>query len=286
MIVDMPGDDAPRRKTVVVEGLTIGGPALTWWCGPCAVESPDQISETADYLGQCGVHVLRGGAFKPRTSPLSFQGLGEPALHWLARAGRRYGLLTVSEALDVCHVDMVASCVDIVQIGARGMHNSALLKAVGRCGRPVLLKRSWGATIEEWLLAAEYLVREGNDRIVLCERGIRTFETWTRNTLDLSSVPLAGRMSGRPVIVDISHALGRTDIAPELARAALAVGCDGLMVEVHPRPEQALSDGRQSLTKEEFGRLMDYVAPVKRLLEREREAAAMAAAADGGGLSG
>lgn len=250
-----------RPSTVEVRGVAIGGSGRSFWAGPCAVESHQQIDETAAFLASCGVQMLRGGAFKPRTSPTSFQGLGEKALRWLAEAGARYGLVTVSEVLDGGDIPMVAGYVDILQIGSRNMQNFALLKQVGRSAHPVLLKRGFAATIEEFLLAAEYVWREGNEQVILCERGIRTFEPSTRNTLDLSAVPLVKLASRRPIIVDLAHALGRTDIMIPMARAALACGADGLMVEVHPDPRRALSDGPQSLDFAQFRALLDHVRP-------------------------
>jgi 3-deoxy-7-phosphoheptulonate synthase len=226
--------------------------------------------EIAGFLSRKGVRILRGGAFKPRTSPFSFQGLGEVALHWMAEAADRYKMVTVSEVLDTRDVQTVASHVDILQIGARSMNNYPLLRAVGRVGHPVLLKRGMSSTVEELLLAAQYVLEEGNDQLILCERGIRTFEPWTRNTLDLAAIPLAKQVCGFPVIADLSHSLGRTDIAPHLARAALAAGADGIMCEVHPNPVEALSDGPQSLTFKEFDVLWSSTQPIRRLMEKER----------------
>jgi len=260
----------PSRQPFSLGKATIGGPQVTLWCGPCAIESRAQIMKTAAFLSSRGVPILRGGAFKPRTSPWDFQGIGEAALGWLAEAGERYNMITVSEILDVRHLSLMASCVDILQIGTRGMYNYALLRAVGQQGHPVLLKRGMSAELAEFLLAAQYILRTGNDRLILCERGIRTFETWTRNTLDLAAVPLCRQVAGLPMIVDLSHSLGRTDIMPWMARSALAAGADGLMCEVHPDPASAKSDGRQSLNFEEFERLQAFIEPVKRLLEIER----------------
>lgn len=258
-----------------IRGVLIGGARRNFWAGPCAVESQQQIDETAAFLASCGVQLLRGGAFKPRTSPDSFQGLGEKALQWLAEAGARYRLVTVSEVLDGADIPMVAGHVDILQIGSRNRHNFALLKQAGRSLRPVLLKRGFAATIEEFLLAAEYVRREGNEQVILCERGIRTFEPSTRNTLDLSAVPLV-KLAGRlPIIVDLAHALGRTDIMIPMARAALACGADGLMVEVHPDPRRALSDGPQSLDFPQFRALLDQVRPFLDLAQQTERLPAM-----------
>ena len=226
-------------------------------CGPCAVESRSQVQETAAFLHERGVRVMRGGAYKPRTSPNTFQGVGAEGLEWLAEAARQHGMLTVSEILDASDLPLFRGTIDVLQIGARNMQNFSLLKAVGRVCAPVLLKRGMMATVEEFLLAAEYMRREGTSEIFMCERGIRTFEKWTRNTLDLSCVPLVQQASNYPVIVDLSHALGRKDITAPLAKAALACGANGLMLEVHPRPSDALCDGQQSLSFDEFDRLLD-----------------------------
>jgi 3-deoxy-7-phosphoheptulonate synthase len=231
-------------------------------CGPCAVESEDQVEETAVFLSQTGISIMRGGAFKPRTSPRTFQGLGREGLELLAKAARRHGLLIVSEIMDVRDLEFFSDRVDMLQIGARNMQNFPLLRAVGQSGKPVLLKRGFMSTIEELLLAAEYLWREGNQKVVLCERGIRTFEPLTRSTLDLACVALVKRMNPMPIIVDLSHSLGRTDIMAPMARAALACGCDGLMIEVHPNPVKALSDGNQSLSFQGLANLLNDIEPM------------------------
>jgi 3-deoxy-7-phosphoheptulonate synthase len=210
------------------------------------------LREVAGAVKDSGGHILRGGAFKPRTSPYSFQGLGEEALAILSETGREFSLPVVAEVMSVEQIDAVLQHVDMLQIGARNMHNFPLLSAVGRTDRPVLLKRGFMATVEEWLMAAEYVVREGNEAVVLCERGIRTFETWTRNTLDISAVPLARILGGYPVVVDPCHASGRRDLLEPLTMAALAAGADGIMLEVHPDPDRALSDGGQSLDLDGF----------------------------------
>lgn len=235
-------------------GFGSGRPVVI--AGPCSVESEEQIMSTAQAVKAAGATLLRGGAFKPRTSPRSFQGLGAEGLRLLARAGRTTGLPVVTEVMDTADIDLVAESAAVLQIGSRNMQNFALLKQVGRCGKPVMLKRGLSATIQEWLGAAEYITAAGNDQVILCERGIRTFETYTRNTLDLSGAVAAGSLSGFPVVVDPSHAAGRRDLIPALSRAALAAGVDGLMVEVHPNPAEALSDADQQLDFAGFRALM------------------------------
>jgi 3-deoxy-7-phosphoheptulonate synthase/chorismate mutase len=220
--------------------------------GPCSVENALQLERTAAFLASRGVRFLRGGAFKPRTSPYEFQGLGEPALELLRDAASRHGMASITEVVDTRHVDVVARHVDVLQVGARNMQNFELLKEVGRSKKPVLLKRGMAATLSELLHAAEYVVSQGNDAIMLCERGIRSFETQTRNTLDISAVPLLRRATALPVLVDVSHAAGRIDILAPLARAALAAGAQGVMVEVHPQPAAALSDAKQQLDFAQF----------------------------------
>lgn len=248
--------EANGEGTVVqVRGVPIGGRDITLIAGPCAVENRDQMYLAASRLKEAGARILRGGTFKPRTSPYSFQGLEEDGLKLLAGAGAEYGLATVTEVIDLHSLETALKYVDMIQIGARNMQNFQLLREVGRAGRPVLLKRGLSATVEEWLMAAEYIMSEGNGNIVLCERGIRTFETYTRNTLDLSAVPLVKGLSHLPVVVDPSHATGERRLVGPMARAAVAAGADGLMVEVHPEPQRALCDGKQSLTPEEFALL-------------------------------
>ncbi len=244
-----------RRKIVEVEGVRIGEKFVVI-AGPCSVESEEQIMTAAEIVKRAGADLLRGGAFKPRTSPRSFQGLGEEGLKLLRRAGDSFGLPIVTEVLDPRHVSLVSRYADMLQIGARNMQNFPLLREVGKSGMPVLLKRGFASTVEEWLSATEYILMEGDEEIVLCERGIRTFSSSTRFTLDISVVPVLREFTALPVIVDPSHAAGRREIVPPLAKAAKAVGADGIMVEVHPNPDEALSDGRQSLTLEQFERLM------------------------------
>lgn len=249
------------EESELLAGTYLAGTKQTFMCGPCAVESKSQLDETAAFLHEQGVSVMRGGAFKPRSSPDSFQGVGEKGLGWLSDSARRHGLLTVSEIMDAADLPFFEEAIDILQIGSRNMQNFSLLRKVGRTNKPILLKRGLMATVEEFFYAAEYIRREGNEKIILCERGIRTFERMTRNTLDLSAVALIRQLSGYPVIVDLSHALGRKDIMPPLARAALACGAAGLMLEVHPAPHTALCDGQQSLSFEEFSALMNGVKP-------------------------
>jgi 3-deoxy-7-phosphoheptulonate synthase len=252
----------PEQTIVKVNGVSIGGDEFVVMAGPCAVESSDQIMSTAAAVKKAGAKILRGGAFKPRTSPYSFQGLGEEALKLLAGAKRETGLPFVTEVTSPELVDMVCTYADILQIGARNMQNYALLEAVGKVRKPVLLKRGMMSTIEELLLAAEYLLSNGNTQVLLCERGIRSFEKATRNTLDISAVPVIKKNSHLPVIVDPSHGTGHREYVPAVARAAVAAGADGIIVEVHPSPDKALSDGIQSLSFEEFQVMMDSIRPI------------------------
>lgn len=244
-----------KRSTVEVNGVTIGGEEIILMGGPCAVESVDQMSQAAKTVKEAGGKILRGGVFKPRTSPYSFQGLGLEGLDYLVQAARENGLLCVTEAIDAQSLDLIVDKVDIIQIGARNMQNFELLKLAGRINKPIILKRGLSATIEEWLLAAEYILSAGNPQVILCERGIRTFEPSTRNTLDLSAVGVAKQLSHLPVIVDPSHAAGRRDLIASLSKAAIAAGADGLLIEMHPNPAEAVSDGPQSLTLEQFTQL-------------------------------
>ncbi|RCW48291.1 MULTISPECIES: 3-deoxy-7-phosphoheptulonate synthase [unclassified Halanaerobium] len=270
------GWDFKPKKTVIDlgDGVKIGGEELTVMAGPCSVESREQIIKTAQIVKKGGASILRGGAFKPRTSPYSFQGLGEVGLKYLAEAREKTGLKIVTELMDLEHIDLLREYTDIIQIGARNMQNYPLLKAVGKLDKAVMLKRGMSATIKEWLLAAEYIMSEGNQQVILCERGIRSFGEETRNTLDLSSIPLVKQQSHLPIIVDPSHGTGRWQLVTSMARAAVAGGADGLMVEVHPEPEKALSDGPQSLKPENFQLLMEEVAVIhqslKRFKKRER----------------
>jgi 3-deoxy-7-phosphoheptulonate synthase len=252
----------PEDTVIRILDAVIGDGSLTMMAGPCSVESRDQLMETADAVKEAGATILRGGAFKPRTSPYAFQGLGVEALRYLAEARDRTGLPVITEVMEPNQVDIVAEYADVVQIGTRNMQNYSLLNAVGRVARPVMLKRGYGATVEEWLMAAEYIVSSGNPNVILCERGIRTFETYTRNTLDLSAVPLLHHLTHLPVIVDPSHATGKRWLVKPLAIGAVAVGADGVMVEVHPTPDDALSDAEQQLTLEQFRDLMADLVPI------------------------
>ena len=236
--------------------------------GPCAVESEAQILGIAHQLKAMGATLLRGGAFKPRTSPYSWQGLGEEGLKMLARAREATGLAIVTEALDPDNVDLVADYADVLQVGARNMQNYPLLRRAGQCGKPVLLKRGMSATIDELLLAAEYLLAEGNDDVILCERGVRSFDNHTRNLLDLTAVPVVKSLSHLPIIADPSHGTGLRDKVIPMARAAVAAGADGLMVEVHPSPPEALSDGAQSLYPDQFGELMEQIRVIAAAIGR------------------
>jgi 3-deoxy-7-phosphoheptulonate synthase len=251
------------EDTVIrVLDAVIGDGSLTIMAGPCSVESRDQLFETAEAVKAAGATVLRGGAFKPRTSPYAFQGLGVEALRYLAEAREKTGLPVITEVMEPSQIDIVAEYTDILQIGARNMQNYSLLNAAGRVARPVMLKRGFGATIEELLMAAEYIVSSGNPNVILCERGIRTFETYTRNTMDLAAVPLLHHLTHLPVIVDPSHATGKRWLVKPLAIGGVAVGADGVMVEVHPHPEDALSDAEQQLDLDDFRDLMASLVPI------------------------
>ncbi|MCS7315843.1 MAG: 3-deoxy-7-phosphoheptulonate synthase [Bryobacterales bacterium] len=260
-----------REKSVIrVNGVEIGGDEFVVIAGPCAVESEGQILQTAEAVARAGARLLRGGAYKPRTSPYEFQGLEREGLRLLRKAKEATGLDIVTEVLSEGDVELVAEYADVLQIGARNMQNYSLLKAAGRCGKPVLLKRGMSSTIHELLMSAEYIVAHGNPNVILCERGIRTFETATRNTCDITAVAVLGELTHLPVIVDPSHATGRRHLVPPLARAAVAIGADGLMVEVHPAPEKAVSDGAQSLTFAGFEQMMRQLQPYIELWKRER----------------
>jgi 3-deoxy-7-phosphoheptulonate synthase len=252
----------PENTAIEVLDARVGGGGLTVMAGPCSVESRDQLMETVDHVAAHGATIIRGGAFKPRTSPYSFQGLGVEGLRYLAEARQRTGLPVVTEVMEPNQVDIVAEYADILQVGTRNMQNFSLLLACGRAGRPVMLKRGFGNTIEEWLMAAEYIASAGNSQILLCERGIRTFDTSTRNTLDLTAVPLVHHLTHLPVIVDPSHATGKRWLVKPLAIGGAAVGADGIMVEVHPRPDEALSDAEQQLDFAGFDSMMAAVTAV------------------------
>ena len=259
----------PERSVVNVGGVRIGDGSLTVAAGPCAVESEAQLVQTATNVAAAGASLLRGGAYKPRSSPYSFRGLGAEGLEHLRRARELTGLPVVTEVLTPSDVAVVAEAADMLQVGTRNAQNFSLLEAVGEAGKPVLLKRGLSNTVEEWLLSAEYVVAHGNADVVLCERGIRTFESATRNTLDLSAVPLVRSLSHLPVVVDPSHATGHRHLVPSMALAAVAAGADGLLIEVHPSPDDALSDGPQSLTFEQFALLMDDVRRLVTALRHE-----------------
>ncbi len=258
----------PQDTIVHVRGIPIGGPGCVVMAGPCAVESEQQIVETARQVRAAGATLLRGGAFKPRSSPYTFRGLGEQGLRLLALAREESGLPVVTEVMTPADVELVARYADVLQIGARNMQNYQLLEEAGRSGMPVLLKRGLSATFEEWLLSAEYVIAQGNPNVILCERGIRTFETATRNTMDLNAVALAKRRSHLPVIADPSHGTGKWYLVAPLALAGLAAGADGIIVEVHPDPDRAQSDGAQSLTCENFAALMPQLAAVAAAIGR------------------
>jgi len=257
-----------ERSAIEVNGVTIGGKEIILIGGPCAVESGIQMRESAETVKKAGGKILRGGVFKPRTSPYSFQGLGREGLNYLVQAAREKDLLCVTEAIDVASLELVAEQVDIIQIGARNMQNFELLKMAGKINKPIILKRGLSATIEEWLLAAEYILSAGNPRVILCERGIRTYEPSTRNTLDLSAVGVAKELSHLPVIVDPSHAAGRRDLISSLSKAAIASGADGLLIEMHPNPAEAVSDGPQSLHPEQFVQLAGELGVVAEAVNR------------------
>jgi 3-deoxy-7-phosphoheptulonate synthase len=256
----------PSRSVINVGGVSIGPDTVTVIAGPCTVETPEQTLLSAQMAKSAGASILRGGAFKPRTSPYAFQGLGEAGLRILADVRDEIGLPVVTEVIDPADVDLVCTYADMLQVGTRSMQNFALLQAVGSANRPVLLKRGMNATIEEWLMAAEYIAQRGNLDIVLCERGIRTFETATRNTLDISAVPVAQRLSHLPVIIDPSHSGGRRDLVLPLSRAAMAVGADGIIVDVHPEPAIALCDGDQALVDEDIRELAALAATMPAFL--------------------
>ena len=249
-------------------GVRIGGKGIVVMAGPCSVESEAQILEAAHAVRAAGASILRGGAFKPRSSPYSFQGLGVAGLKLLAKARDETGLLVVTEAMDPEGVDLVAEHADVIQIGARNMQNFSLLKRAGRVGKPVLLKRGLAATITELLLSAEYLLAEGNDRVILCERGIRGFDSTTRNVFDVTAIPVVHALSHLPIIADPSHGTGRRDKVIPMARAAVAAGADGIMVEVHPAPDRALSDGAQSLYPQQFSELMVQLKAIAEAIDR------------------
>ena len=259
----------PEDTVVDVGGVKIGGRTIQVMAGPCSVENHDQVVSIAKSVKMAGAHLLRGGAFKPRTSPYSFQGLGAPGLDLLKEAREETGLPIVTEIMSADMLDRFVEDVDMIQVGARNMQNYTLLKELGRTRKPILLKRGLAATVQEWLMSAEYILAEGNPNVVLCERGIRTFENYTRKTLDLSAVLAAKKLSHLPVIVDPSHAAGLWWMVPQLAKAAVAAGADGLLIEVHNDPEKALCDGAQSLKPERFAELMGELKGIARIIGRD-----------------
>ncbi len=261
-------ETSPGDTVVQVGDVAVGGRDLVVMAGPCSVESRDQCRTIAEKVARLGVKIFRAGAFKPRTSPYSFQGLGEAGLEILAGIREEFGLLLVTEAIDTDTIDLVAGYTDIIQIGSRNMQNFSLLKKAGRRNQPILLKRGMSATIEEFLMAAEYVLAEGNTNVILCERGVRTFADHTRNTLDLSAVPAVKQISHLPIIVDPSHGTGRRNQVVPMSRAAIAAGADGLLIEVHHDPVRALSDGAQSISPEMFNQLMQDVRGIGALLDR------------------
>jgi len=267
----------PVDSVVEVAGVKVGGPVVVVIAGPCSVESREQVTSVARSVQASGARALRGGAFKPRTSPYAFQGHGEEALRWMREAADELGLAVVSEVMDIRTIGMMLRYVDCLQVGARNMQNFDLLKELGRVRRPVLLKRGMSATIEEWLLSAEYILAGGNPDVILCERGIRTFESATRNTLDISAIPVVKTRSHLPILVDPSHGTGRRDKVTPMARAAVAAGADGLLIEVHDDPDNALSDGAQSLYPDQFDTLMSELRVIAPVLGRSLSLARVAA---------
>jgi 3-deoxy-7-phosphoheptulonate synthase len=258
----------PENLQVRVGDVVIGGKDVVLMAGPCAVESRTQVLEIAEAVHRCGAKILRGGAFKPRTSPYSFQGLGEEALRYLREASERFGMPVISEVMEISQIPLMLEYVDILQVGARNMQNYNLLRELGKQPKPVLLKRGPAATIEETLLAAEYIIAGGNPQVLLCERGIRTFETSLRYTLDISAIPVLKKLSYLPVIADPSHGTGRRDKVPPMARAAVAAGADGLLIEVHTRPEEALCDGPQALVPDQLEKLVGQLRLIATAIER------------------
>ena len=258
----------PNNTVIDVKSVQIGGDSVIVMAGPCAIESEEQLSELAPVLKNAGAQILRAGAFKPRSSPYSFQGMGEKGLRWLKATCEKYDLVSVSEVMSTDTLELMTKYVDILQIGTRNMQNFPLLKAVGATKKPVLLKRGLSATYEEWLMAAEYILSCGNPNVIFCERGIRTFETYTRNTMDIAAIPVIKHLSHLPIIADPSHGTGRRDKVIPMARAAVAAGADGLMIEVHAEPDKALSDGAQSLYPDQFEHLMKELNMIAQAIGR------------------
>lgn len=263
------GKELKKNPTIItVKGVSIGGSELAVFAGPCAIESQEQFSEVAQQVKAAGANILRGGAFKPRSSPYSFAGLEDEGLKIMAKAGNDLNMPICTEVLDTREVELVAEYADIMQIGARNMQNFKLLREVGKYNKPILLKRGLASTMEEWLMAAEYIMSEGNEQVILCERGIRTYETTTRNTFDLSAIPVAKELSHLPIIGDPSHAAGKSQYVAALSKGAVAAGADGLMIEVHNCPEKAMSDGEQSLRPADFAELMAQLRPIAEAVGR------------------
>jgi 3-deoxy-7-phosphoheptulonate synthase len=267
------------KTRIKINGTEIGGSEFVVMAGPCSVESEKQIMQAAEGVAKAGAKMLRGGAFKPRTSPYDFQGMEEEGLKLLQKAKKATGLAIITEVMSDRDVDLVAKYADVMQVGARNMQNFMLLKALGKCGRPVLLKRGLSSTVKELLMSAEYITAHGNSDVILCERGIRTFETVTRNTCDIAAIPALNELTHLPVILDPSHATGRRSLVPALCRAGVAIGADGLIVEVHPAPEKAISDGAQSLDLPQFQKMMKDLEPYIQLWNESRKKEAAAAAA-------
>jgi len=266
------------KTRIRVNGTEIGGDEFVVMAGPCSVESEDQILRSAEAVAKAGAKLLRGGAFKPRTSPYDFQGMEEEGLKLLQKAKRATGLAIVTEVMGDRDVDLVAQYADLMQVGARNMQNFMLLKALGKCGKPVLLKRGLSSSIKELLMSAEYITAHGNPDVILCERGIRTFETATRNTCDISAIPVLNELTHLPVVLDPSHATGKRSLVPPVARAGVAVGADGLIVETHPAPEKAISDGAQSLDLSQFAKMMEELQPYIGLWKQSRQKESLATA--------
>ena len=267
-----------ERTRIRVNGVEIGGDEFVVMAGPCSVESEEQIMRAAEGVARAGARILRGGAFKPRTSPYDFQGMEEEGLKLLRKAKKATGLAIITEIMGDRDVNLVAEYADILQVGARNMQNFVLLKALGKCGKPILLKRGMSSTVKELLMSAEYIVAHGNPEVILCERGIRTFETVTRNTCDIAAIPALQELTHLPIVLDPSHATGRRSLVPPLARAGVAIGADGLLVEVHPAPEKAVSDGAQSLDLAQFQRMMLELKPYIQLWQESRKKEVAAAA--------
>lgn len=257
-----------ENTIVTVNGIQIGGGRIVVMAGPCAIESEEILDAAAKQVQEAGACILRGGAYKPRTTPFAFQGLEEVALELLRNAKKRFGIPVITEVVDPHDVNKVANYADILQVGARNMQNYALLREVGMSRHPVLLKRGFSATVTEWLMAADYILGEGNEQVILCERGIRTFEDSARFSLDVSSIPVVKKSSHLPLVVDPSHAAGHFSLVPAIAKAAIAAGADGLLIEVHPNPKEALVDGLQSLTPSDFARLMKELRPIAQAVDR------------------